>query len=165
MNRPAATAPDGHDQRIVMVTRSGLALVREPYRLIAEQLGLGVEELMDRIDRMLAAGAIRRIGVVANPAALGYRVNALVVWDVDDDWVDELGAGIGDLPFVSHCYRRPRRLPDWPYNLFAKLHGLDPDQVTARAHEVLARLGGACRAWDILPGIPDGGRGGRCRRA
>ena len=155
-------SPDRNDERIVMVTRSGLALVREPYRLVAEQLGLAADELMDRLDRMLATGAIRRIGVVTNPAALGYRVNALVAWDVADERVDELGAGIAGLSYVSHCYRRPRRLPDWPYNLYAKLHGRDPDEVAAHAREVLARLGDACRGWDLLRG--EGSRGA-CRRA
>lgn len=162
MNPPGAGQPDRNDERIVMVTRSGLALVREPYRLVAEQLGLAADELMDRLDRMLATGAIRRIGVVANPAALGYRVNALAVWDVADERVDELGTGIAGLAYVSHCYRRPRRLPDWPYNLYAKLHGRDPEEVNARAREVLARLGDACRGWDLLRG--EGSRGA-CRRA
>jgi len=72
------------------------------------------------------------------------------VWDVADDQVDELGEQIGRLAFVSHCYRRPRHPPQWPYNLFAMLHGKSREEVTAYAEEIRALLGEACRASDIL---------------
>ncbi|MCP2936516.1 hypothetical protein NK983_27925, partial [Salmonella enterica subsp. enterica serovar Typhimurium] len=72
------------------------------------------------------------------------------VWDVEDSRVDALGARVGALPCVSHCYRRPRHLPDWPYNLFAMLHGRDRADVEAQAQEIAALLGEACRSHDIL---------------
>jgi hypothetical protein len=72
------------------------------------------------------------------------------VWDVADDRAEALGAQVGALGFVSHCYLRPRARPDWPYNLFAMLHG--PDRATVEAHraEVAAILGDACASHDIL---------------
>jgi DNA-binding Lrp family transcriptional regulator len=75
-----------------------------------------------RLQRMLDTGVIRRIGAVPNHYAIGYTANGMSVWDVDDARIDELGARVGALEFVTHCYRRPRRLPDWPYNLFAMVH-------------------------------------------
>ena len=72
------------------------------------------------------------------------------VWDVDDVRIDELGARVGALAFVTHCYRRPRRLPDWPYNLFAMVHSRNREEVAARVAEIAALLGAACRAHDIL---------------
>lgn len=72
------------------------------------------------------------------------------VWDVDDERVDDLGEQIGRLPFVSHCYRRPRRLPEWRYNLFVMLHGRTRFDVEQLAERVAATLGDACRAHDIL---------------
>ena len=57
---------------------------------------------------------------------------------------------IGALTGVSHCYRRPRRLPVWPYNLFAMLHGRSRDEVERQAQEIQQLLGDACRAHDIL---------------
>jgi DNA-binding Lrp family transcriptional regulator len=66
---------------------------------------------------------IRRIGAVPNHYAIGYRANGMAVFDVADDQVDELGQQLGQLDCVSHCYRRPRHLPHWPYNLFAMVHG------------------------------------------
>ena len=99
---------------------------------------------------MLAAGVIRRIGVVPNHYALGYRANGMTVWDVADERADELGEKIGALDFVSHCYRRPRIPPDWPYSLFVMVHGKDCAEVEAKTAQIAALLGDACRGHDVL---------------
>ena len=120
-----------------------------PYTLI-DHFQLTDPELLARLQAMLDAGLIRRIGAVPNHYRLGFTANGMSVWDVADEVVDEFGERIGLLPGVSHCYRRPRRLPVWPYNLFAMLHGRSRDEVEQQAQEVAALLGGACRAHDIL---------------
>ncbi len=143
-------ALDSTDRQIVRATQTGLPLTPRPYETIAEQLGLDAAEVMARMKRMLEAGAIRRIGVVPNHYMLGYKANGMTVWDVADERVDQLGEQIGKLDFVSHCYRRPRRLPMWPYNLFAMVHGHDRSEVEKYVNEIAAVLGDACRARDIL---------------
>ena len=99
---------------------------------------------------MLADGRIRRIGLVPNHYALGYLANGMSVWDVDDDRVDALGERVGALPGVSHCYRRPRRLPHWPYNLFAMVHGRSRDETEAAVRQIAAVLGAHARAHEVL---------------
>jgi DNA-binding Lrp family transcriptional regulator len=106
--------------------------------------------LLDHLKRMLADGRIRRIGAVPNHYALGYAANAMTVWDVDDDAVDALGREVGALPFVTHCYRRPRRPPDWPYNLFAMVHGRSREDAERLARDIQAVLGEKSRAFEIL---------------
>ena len=138
------------DQAIVRATQAGLPRTPEPYRALAQQLGIGADELVARLDAMLADGRIRRIGAVPNHYALGYTANAMTVWDVDDEAVDELGAAVGSLSFVSHCYRRPRRLPGWRYNLFAMVHGRDRGETEAHRAGMRALLGAAARASDVL---------------
>jgi DNA-binding Lrp family transcriptional regulator len=138
------------DEAIVRATQAGLPLVAEPYRALAQQLGIRQAELLERLEAMLADGRIRRIGAVPNHYALGYTANAMTVWDVDDEAVDELGAEIGALDFVSHCYRRPRRPPEWPYNLFAMVHGRSRADTEVRLAEIRALLGKALRAGDVL---------------
>ena len=138
------------DQRIVRATQAGLPLVPEPYRKIADELGVTQQEVLLRMERMLADGRIRRIGVVPNHFAIGYVANGMSVWDVDNARVAALGPAVGALPCVSHCYRRPRRLPDWPYNLFAMVHGRDRAEVYAGVAEIAALLGTASRGHDIL---------------
>jgi DNA-binding Lrp family transcriptional regulator len=138
------------DEKIVRATQAGLPLVAEPYAALAAQLGITQERLLARLKGMLADGRIRRIGAVPNHYALGYRANAMTVWDVDDDQIDALGRRVGALAFVSHCYRRPRRLPDWPYNLFAMVHGRDRAETQRLVDEIVPILGPALRAHDVL---------------
>ena len=141
---------DDLDRALIVATQGGLPLVPRPYQLIAEQLGLSADEVMRRFKALLETGIIRRIGAVPNHYAIGWTANGMTVWDVPDDKVDALGERIGQLDFVTHCYRRPRALPAWPYNLFAMVHGASREECTAKADEIRALLGADCRASDIL---------------
>lgn len=141
---------DELDRRIIRATQSGLPLVPRPYEAVGAALGISGEQVRERLQAMLEEGLVRRIGAVPNHYRLGFTANGMSVWDVADERVDELGECIGQLPFVSHCYRRPRKPPVWPYNLFAMLHGRSRDEVEAQAQQVAALLGDACRAHDIL---------------
>ncbi len=141
---------DPVDRRIVAATQAGLPLTARPYHTVAGQLDLAPEEVMRRISRMLESGAIRRIGAVPNHYALGWTANGMSVWDVADDCIDEAGRMVGGLEFVSHCYRRPRRPPDWPYNLFAMVHGRSRSEVEDKVVRVAAVLGSWCRGHDVL---------------
>jgi DNA-binding Lrp family transcriptional regulator len=138
------------EREIVLRLQRGLPLVQRPYDDVARALGVEPAYVRARIAAMLADGRIRRIGAVPNHYALGWLANGMSVWDVDDDRVDALGAGIGALPDVTHCYRRPRRLPEWPYNLFAMVHGRDRREVAAKIEAIARMLGGAARGHDVL---------------
>jgi DNA-binding Lrp family transcriptional regulator len=138
------------EERIVRATQAGLPLIAEPWHAVAKAAGIPQAQLLDRVAAMLADGRIRRIGAVPNHYALGYAANGMSVWDVADDAVDELGARIGALPFVTHCYRRPRRLPQWRYNLFAMVHGRSRAETDACVAQIRALLAPALRAHDVL---------------
>jgi DNA-binding Lrp family transcriptional regulator len=141
---------DDTDRRIIRATQAGLALVPRPYHDVAERLGLPPEEVMARMRTMLERGVIRRIGAVPNHYRLGYRANGMTVWDVPDERIDELGALVGGLESVSHCYHRPRHPPDWPYNLFAMVHGRSRDDVEREVRRIAAVLGEHDRGHAIL---------------
>jgi DNA-binding Lrp family transcriptional regulator len=141
---------DDLDRRLVLETQAGLPLAARPYHAIAERLGVEPEVVQRRLAALLARGVIRRIGAVPNHYALGYTANGMSVWDVADDCVDALGEAVGALEGVSHCYRRPRRLPIWPYNLFAMVHGRTREEVEAQVATIAVLLGAACRAYDVL---------------
>ena len=141
---------DPIDRRLVLSTQSGLPLVPRPYHQLAEEVGISPAEVMTRLARMLESGAIRRIGAVPNHYAIGYTANGMSVWDVPDERIDQLGARVGALDFVTHCYHRPRRLPEWPFNLFAMVHGSSRAEVRAMVATIAAILGGDCRSYDVL---------------
>lgn len=145
-----AIIPDELESALVTATQGGLPLVAKPYAAIARELGVSSARVRRGLAAMLERGAIRRIGAVPNHYRLGLRGNGMTVWDIEDEAVDRLGAAIAALEGVSHCYRRPRRLPLWPYNLFAMLHGRDRDEVRAAGARVAALVAGHCRDHDIL---------------
>ena len=72
------------------------------------------------------------------------------VWDVVDDKVAEIGAAVGALDFVTHCYERPRHPPAWPYNLFAMVHSRSRGEVEEKVERIAALAGAAARAHDVL---------------
>lgn len=144
------TPLDETDRRIIVATQDGLPLTPRPYETVAQTLQLRPEEVMERLTRMLDEGVIRRIGVVPNHYALGYRANGMSVWDVPDERVSELGRQVGELDFVSHCYHRPRHPPTWPYNLFAMVHGRDRETVEGRVERIALLLGAEARAHMVL---------------
>ncbi|WP_413867788.1 Lrp/AsnC family transcriptional regulator [Albidovulum sp.] len=141
---------DADDRRIINATQGGLPLAPAPYAEVARWLGIGEAEVIARLAAMQESGVIRRIALAPNHYALGITANGMSVWDVADDMAETLGAKVGALDFVSHCYLRPRALPDWPYNLFAMIHGRDRGEVETKRQEIAALLGPACRAADIL---------------
>ncbi|WP_305908456.1 AsnC family transcriptional regulator [Methylomarinum sp. Ch1-1] len=144
------TAIDAIDRRIIQATQGGLPLLAQPYQAIAEQIGLTAAEVMQRMRAMQESGAIRRIGAVPNHYKLGYRYNGMTVWNIVDDKIDELGGKVGQLDFVSHCYHRPRHLPEWPYNLFAMVHSKTEQGVKEQIAVIAALLGEFNQGQDVL---------------
>ena len=120
---------EAHDLDLIAALQDGLPLVPRPYACLGQRIGLSEAEVIARLRRLIDRGVIRRFGVIVRHRALGYRANAMVVWDLPEAEVGAAGARLAALPYVTLCYRRPRRLPDWPYNLFCMIHGTDRDEV------------------------------------
>lgn len=126
---------------LIAAISRGLPLVAKPYAAIAEQLGCSEADVLDGIERLAMRGDLKRFGVVVRHRELGYRANAMVVWNIPDTRVAEIGHAIGEFTFVTLCYQRPRRLPDWPYNLFCMIHGRDRDAVRGQVDHLVERFG------------------------
>ena len=132
---------DEAERRLVSVLQEGLPLFMRPFSLIAERIGASESDVLGRIGRWLEEGAIKRFGVVVRHHELGFRANAMVVHDIADDRVSELGRLLAEEPAVTLCYRRPRVLPDWPYNLFCMIHGRERGEVEDIIAELRQRHG------------------------
>lgn len=141
---------DDVDLKIIRATQAGLPLTPLPYQSIAEQVGLSTDEIMSRMASLQVQGIIRRIGAVPNHYKLGYRFNGMTVWDIPDEYIDDLGRQVGQLDFVSHCYHRPRHLPMWPYNLFAMVHAKSQDEVNKQIKRIAELLGDYNQGCDVL---------------
>lgn len=141
---------DHIDREIIVATQAGLPIVSRPYDAVGEQLGISGNEVKTRMEKMLQSGKIRRIAAVPNHYALGYQANGMTVWDIPDDKVTWCGEKLGALPNVSHCYRRPRHLPMWRYNLFAMLHGKTKNDVIEQMNAIAELLAPHVNNYDVL---------------
>jgi siroheme decarboxylase len=179
---PEPSTMDPHERALLHEIENGLPLVSRPYAEVAQRIGSSEAWVTDTLQRLVREGIIKRVGVVVRHRELGYHANAMVVWDVPDADVAGIGRRFGDASYVTLCYRRPRRPPDWPYNLFTMIHGRDRGHVLAQvdrlislapelelAHEVLfsarrfkqrgARYSGAAGVAPALTPVPDSIRG------
>jgi DNA-binding Lrp family transcriptional regulator len=123
------------DRTLLAAIGNGLPLSPRPYAEIADQLGWSEGQVIRRLRQLGDDGTIKRFGVVVRHHELGYRANAMVVFDIDDERLADAGAALAALPYVTLCYRRPRRPPKWPYNLFCMIHGRDENQVRAQVNK------------------------------
>ncbi len=130
----------GEERELVAAIEAGFALVPRPYAAVGAALGVSEATVLQRLAALIERGVIRRLGVVVRHHELGYRANAMAVWDVPDADVGRLGRCLAGHEAVRLCYRRPRRPPAWRYNLFGMVHGRD----RAAVEQEIARLADAC---------------------
>ncbi|MFB6159785.1 MAG: Lrp/AsnC family transcriptional regulator [Haloferacaceae archaeon] len=129
------------ERDLVVEIQDGLPTTETPYRDVADALDADVAWVVETIERFRVEGKVRRVGVVPNHYALGYTENGMTVWDVPDDLVSTVGPEVAALPFVTHCYERPRHEGVWPYNVFAMTHGrseAESERRVERVREVMA---------------------------
>lgn len=136
------------EMELVAAIQGGLPLVSRPYAAIGEIVGMSEEQVIKHLTEWQADGTIRRMGVIVRHHELGYRANAMVVWNIPDERVQEVGRLLGEQSVVTLCYQRPRRLPDWPYNLFCMIHGQDRNVVLGHVKMLAELLSEQC-------GLPD----------
>lgn len=130
---------DARDFALLTEIQTGLPLSPRPYRDIGLLLDMSEAEVIERLGVLQRSGLIKRLGVIVKHRALGYRANAMVVWNIPDAEVKTLGEQISRFPFVNLCYQRPRT-QEWPYNLYCMIHGKDRGTVLQQ----LEQLSGDC---------------------
>lgn len=138
------------DLALIEALADGLELVSNPYAALGARVGLTEDEALRRLEALIAGGVIRRFGVVVQHHRLGLCANGMSVWNIPDADVAEVGRRMGGFEFVTLCYRRPRRLPDWPYNLFAMVHGSERETVLAQVEQIACELGLENSPRDVL---------------
>lgn len=134
------------EHQLIASIQNGLPIADRPYAEISDQLGISEAEVINRISSLIERGLFKRFGVVVRHHELGYRENAMVVWDIADDQVQAVGNQIKTYPFITLCYRRPRQLPEWRYNLFCMIHGKSRDEVTQLLQEMISE-----NSWRDVP--------------
>jgi DNA-binding Lrp family transcriptional regulator len=130
---------DSKTRQILCELQDGFKLETRPFKRIANEVGCSEEEVLEIIVRCRDEGLIRRIGAAVRPGHLGHTANALVVWQVAEDRVDEVGAALAEMREISHCYERECP-PDWPYNLFTMIHARSEEELDQIVADIFQRF-------------------------
>lgn len=128
------------EHSLLAAIQSGFPLTSRPFLTIGTEIGCSEDEVIATLNNLKERGIIKRLGIIVRHRELGFRANAMVVWDVPDELVDQVGRQAGAFDCVTLCYRRHRSLPRWPYNLYCMIHGRKRHQVL----EKLAKLEEQC---------------------
>ena len=128
------------DKQIIAAIQDGLPMISRPFAVIARQLDMTEQQVLKRLEQLKDSGTIKRLGVVVRHRELGFKANAMVVWDIPDERVPEVARKIASFECVTLCYQRPRSLPDWPFNLFSMIHGKNRDTVLQRLENLVEIL-------------------------
>lgn len=127
-------------KQILLLTQEGIPITPSPYHEIAQQLGITEEEVVKQIILMKEKGIIRRFGASIGHRDIGITANAMCVWNVPDEKVEDVGRLMASIDDVTHCYARPR-YPGWPYNLFTMVHSYSRDDCLDIAKKISKSTG------------------------
>jgi DNA-binding Lrp family transcriptional regulator len=137
-------APSSEERALLAALQDGIPIDVRPYAMLAQAAGTDEASVLALIERWLGEGTVRRIGIIVEHRRLGYRANAMVVWDVPDEAVGRIGRQIAGTGLTTLCYRRGRSLPDWPYNLYCMMHGTNRRAVRGQLERLAAQVDLLC---------------------
>ena len=112
------------EKKIVSAVQGDMPITEEPYRLIAETVGVSEAEFLKTLSGLCEKGVVRRFGATLRHQRSGFEANAMAAWQVDEDRIAEVGKKMASFSQVSHCYRR-NPSSTWPYNLYTMIHAKD----------------------------------------
>ncbi|MBK0399467.1 AsnC family transcriptional regulator [Limibaculum sp. M0105] len=110
------------DAEILQALSEGLAIEPAPFAELAARLGRDEDAVIARIAALSAAGVLSRLGVIVRHRALGWRSNAMVVWQVPEADIPRAGPALAATPGVTLCYQRRTVEGVWPYSLYCMIH-------------------------------------------
>lgn len=128
------------DVKLLKSIQNGISIVSEPFKYIAEELGISEDEVLNRLHKMVKEGVIRRFGASIGHRVIGITANAMCTWNVPEERIEEVGAMMSGFAEVTHCYERPR-FPDWKYNLYTMIHAYSRDECEKIANEISLATG------------------------
>lgn len=128
------------EKKVLKFLIEGIPLIEEPFKKIAEEIQISEEEVLEIAKSFLQRGYLRRIGATLRHNLVGYSGNAMVVWEVPEEKVEEIGNFFSSKPFVSHCYLR-KTLPEWPYNLYTMIHAENEEKILEIVQKLSQELG------------------------
>jgi len=127
-------------KRIIRALQEGLPFTEEPFKTVAESIGVAEADLLAQLESWKADGTIRRFGAVLRHQEAGFSANAMGAWNVPDAHIEGFAGAAVRFREVSHCYQRPR-FPGFPYNIYTMIHGRSREDCEAVAGAISAETG------------------------
>ena len=131
---------DETEKRIIQLIQGDIPLDVRPFAVLAEKLGIGEDELIERVKSLKQRGIIRRFGATLRHQEAGFSANAMVAWIVPEQSIEEVGNAMAEFREVTHCYQRQSH-QDWKYNLYTMIHGESDEQCREIAEKMSAETG------------------------
>lgn len=128
------------EKRIVREVQEDLPINPRPYKVIADRLGIEEDYLLEKLNEFVDKGYIRRMGAALRHRKIGLKANPMIVWQVPEEKIDEVGKKLSELPQVTHCYHR-KELPKLNYNLYSMIHGETKEECYELAKEMSKNIG------------------------
>ena len=100
------------DARLISRLHGDLPLLDRPFAALANELGIGEDQVIERLNRLLASGVLTRVGPLFQIERAGGRF-VLAAMAVPDERFDAVAAQVNALPEVAHNYRREHALNMW----------------------------------------------------
>jgi DNA-binding Lrp family transcriptional regulator len=139
--------PTQRDKAIIRLICQDIPLVKEPFGALARKLGMRQEEFLERIRAYKKNGFLRKLSAALNHRTIGFRHNAMAVWNIPRGRIDKAGGIMASCAEVSHCYQR-KRSPGWKYNLYTMIHGKTKRECFDVVRGISRKT--ACRDYDVL---------------
>ncbi|AEF94394.1 putative transcriptional regulator, AsnC family [Desulfotomaculum nigrificans CO-1-SRB] len=131
---------DHIDRRLLNLVQSEFPICLEPYRVLAERLGISEQEVLDRLEHLMKQDIIRRLGGVFDSRKLGYK-GTLCAIKVPPDRIEEVAAVVNSYIGITHNYLR-----DHEYNMWFTVLAQSP----AKVEQILAEIKQATGIEDII---------------
>lgn len=128
------------EKNIIRELQAGLPLVSRPFAQLGERFGLTEQQMMAKVNELKDKGYLRRIGAALRHHRVGYVANAMIVWRIPEDVVEQVGSRLASHPHVSHCYQR-KTWPHWPYNFYTMIHRQTREECHQLAAEMAESIG------------------------
>jgi len=125
---------------VIKELQKDITVTKEPYKKAIERLGMSYERFFEIANALKDAGVMRRFATILNHRKAGFGANAMSVWVVPEDEGEKIGREMAEFSAVSHCYLRPS-YPNWPYNLFAMVHGKSQEECDSLIEEMAKESG------------------------
>ncbi len=114
--------------KIIKIIQKDLPHSLTPFKEISKKLNISEDEIIEIIKKLKKDNVIRRFGAILYHQRAGIKGNGMIVWNVPDDKVENIGEKFASFKEVTHCYERPR-FKNWNYNLYTMVHGKDRKEI------------------------------------